>query len=193
MFSAYSFTVTAPAAQNSVALTGMTNAWAWLPSGLQFQLGGVMITVGVVRDASGILVRGAPTTIPVAPLSASLLTNAVGTVPLDDNSRIRKHLRLRLNDRVVVQSQMDLVTRYDPLVIPDIQRLLAESDFLDSVSSGQGSNGNATLIKADVLEWLPGGQLMTVGTRKSEIRLQLARYLDLEAWLSSGQARYSRS
>lgn len=71
------------------------------------------------------------------------------------------------------------------LFVQMIQGILTELDNLDALRTQQGVDSQSTLIRADVLEWSPGGQTVSVQARQGEQRRQLASLLNCE-WLLGG-------
>lgn len=70
--------------------------------------------------------------------------------------------------------------------IEEARAILADLDALEVVRRTQGADGGSMLIKADVLEWLPGGQISTVTSRQSELREQLLNHLNLWGLVGNG-------
>ncbi len=110
---------------------------------------------------------------------------------LADNMRLIRHLRINFSQRAFLFSQIGgtlqslayIQERQEYVAL--IVGILDELDQLLVLRSQQGTDAQSTLIRADVLEWQPGGQVASVQARQGELRRELAMLLNCE-WLLGG-------
>lgn len=124
------------------------------------------------------------------------LLNTLG-VPLPqefsiaDQFRLVRHLRINFSSRSFLFSQINgtlsslVYLQERQSYVAMITGILDEMDELLTLRSQQGTDSQSTLIRADVLEWSPGGQVASVQTRQGELRKELAALLNAE-WLLGG-------
>lgn len=110
---------------------------------------------------------------------------------LNDQFRLIRHLKINFSQRAFLYSQIN-GTLASLQFIQERQQYVAlivgivdELDELLVLRSQQGTDAQSTLIRADVLEWSPGGQVVSVQTRQAELRKELAALLNCE-WLLGG-------
>lgn len=110
---------------------------------------------------------------------------------LPDQFRMIRYLRINVSQRSFLFSQIGGILQSMPTVqerqyyVQLIQGILDELDGLEAVRQQQGGDTQTTLIRADVLEWSPGGQVASVQARQGELRRELAALLNCE-WLLGG-------
>lgn len=110
---------------------------------------------------------------------------------VSDQFRLVRHLKINFSQRAFLYSQIGgtlsslvyLQERQQYVAL--ITEILDEMDELLALRSQQGTDSQSTLIRADVLEWQPGGQVVSVQARQAELRTELAKLLNCE-WLLGG-------
>lgn len=106
------------------------------------------------------------------------------TIPTD-RERIRKVLNYPAVKQSVdtIQSAMDRITNESPESITTVQSLLEQIDELAESLRTARSDASYAMIKADVVEWEPGGKRSEgIAIEKAELEAELAATMGLEPY-----------
>lgn len=86
----------------------------------------------------------------------------------------------------LIDEQMQDVEANYPYLIPMIESDLVLLNQLDDLLTTEGGSTDAALVRADVLEWVPGMKTSGISNRYNEIRLRVARMLTNSIRASNG-------
>lgn len=110
----------------------------------------------------------------------------------DDLIRVIKYLEIQpftSQGEEFVRAQMVRTETELPGLVPEIQSDLDKLDTIDATLTTEQGSVNASLIKADVLEWEPGGRRVAGFTAEmSRLKNRIRTLLGIDSLTSGGRS-----